>query len=371
MPVHRNPGSTRSRGQSWLSMSCLVVAALTACADGDPTLTTAPSAAVASARSVDPSATAAPDPHELTGPSTALIPDDDVHAIADEPMPKLPVTVRSHDGVAVTVESADRIVAVNMTGTLGEIVFSLGLGDRLVGRDMSTDFPAAVDVPVVTVGGHNLSTEAVLDLDPTVVLTDQNIGPAAVLQQLRDAGIPVVYFDPERTLDGVIPLIEDVATALGVSDVGAQLIAKVEHQMAAALAIVPTEHEPLRMVFLYVRGTAGVYLMAGDGSGADAMIEAVGGIDVGTDIGLSEAFVPITSEALIAGQPDVIIVMTKGLESVGGVDGLLEIPGVAQTPAGERRRIVNMEDSVILAFGPRIGTTIAALAAAIYTPAGS
>ena len=279
--------------------------------------------------------------------------------------------MQSYDGVDVTVESVDRIVAVNMTGTLGEIVFSLGLGDHLVGRDMSTDFPAAADVPIVTVGGHNLSAEGILDLDPTVVLTDENIGPAEVLQQLRDAGIPVIFFDPERSLEGVVPLIEDVAEALGVPDVGAQLVAQVESQMQAALELAPAEHEPLRMVFLYVRGTAGVYLMAGDGSGADAMIEAVGGIDVGTEAGLSEAFVPITSEALIAGQPDVIIVMTKGLESVGGVDGLLEIPGVAQTPAGERRRIVDMEDSVILAFGPRIGATIEALASAIYAPSGS
>ena len=153
----------------------------------------------------------------------------------------------------------------------------------------------------------------------------------------------------------MIPLIESVAETLGVAEAGAELVSQVEAQMAAALDLAPTEHDPLRMVFLYVRGTAGVYLMAGDGSGADAMIEAVGGIDVGTEAGLDESFVPITSEALIAAQPDLIIVMTKGLESVGGVDGLLEIPGLAQTPAGENRRVVDMEDSVLLAFGPRIG----------------
>ena len=96
----------------------------------------------------------------------------------------LPVIVTSYDGVEVTVESIDRVIAVNMTGTLAEIVFSLGLGDRLVGRDMSADFGAASDVPVVTVGGHNLSAEAILDLDPTLVITDENIGPAEVLQQV-------------------------------------------------------------------------------------------------------------------------------------------------------------------------------------------
>lgn len=64
-------------------------------------------------------------------------------------------------------------------------------------------------------------------------------------------------------------------------------------------------------------------------------------------------FTPITTEALAQAQPDVILMMTKGLESVGGLDGLLTIPGIAQTPAGLNRRVVDMEDGVLLGFGPR------------------
>jgi iron complex transport system substrate-binding protein len=113
-----------------------------------------------------------------------------------------------------------------------------------------------------------------------------------------------------------------------------------------------------------------VYLIAGPGSGADEMIEAAGGTDAGTAMGLDRPFTPITSEALTEAAPDVILMTTTGLESVGGVDGLLDIPGLGQTPAGEHRRIVDMDDSVLLAFGPRIGATIEALATAIYQPAG-
>ena len=308
------------------------------------------------------------DPRTITGPSTAVLGDEDVHPVSGFAAPRLPVQVQSYDGATVTVTSADRIVAVDMNGTLGEIVFTLGLGSHVVGRDMSTDFPSAHDVPVVTVGGHQLSAEGILALDPTVVLTDADIGPPEVQQQLRDAGIPVVFFDPERSLESVPPLITSVAAALGVPAAGAELVDRVSREITAALSMAPIGFPPLRMTFLYVRGTAGVYLMAGEGSGADSMIEAIGGVDVGTDIGLDDAFVPITSEALIAGAPDVIIVMTKGLESVEGVDGLLEIPGLAQTPAGENRRVVDMDDSVILSFGPRIGATIKALAAAVYAP---
>jgi len=302
----------------------------------------------------------------LSGPATAKIADDDVHPVVDDPSPTLPVTVRSQDGADVRVSSVDRIVAVDLYGTLGEIVFSLGLGDRVVGRDSSTGFPSAAHVPVVTSGGHDLNAEAILDLDPTVVLTDTSIGPPEVQQQLRSSGIPVVFFDPQRTLEGVPDHIHAVAKALGVPSVGDKLVRSVDDEISAARALAPDGATPPRVTFLYVRGSAGVYLMAGPGSGADAMIEAVGGVDVGTDIGLDKPFVPITSEGLLNAAPDVILVLSKGLASVGGVDGLLRIPGVAQTPAGQSRRIVDVDDTDLLSFGPRVGKTITALATVLY-----
>lgn len=301
----------------------------------------------------------------LSGPATARLDDEDVHPIVSDPAPTLPVTVRSFDGADVRVSSVDRIVAVDLYGTLGEIVFSLGLGDRMVGRDPSTGFPSAADVPVVTSGGHDLNAEAILDLNPTVVLTDTSIGPPEVQQQLRSAGVPVVFFDPARTLAGVPAHIRAVAAALGVPAVGEKLVSNVDAEIKSARALAPSGAKP-RLTFLYVRGSAGVYLMSGPGSGADAMIEAVGAVDVGTDIGLDKPFVPITSEGMLNAQPDVILVMTEGLESIGGVDGLLRVPGVAQTPAGQSRRIVDVADTDLLGFGPRVGRTITALAKVLY-----
>ena len=326
-----------------------VVAVLAGCA-GPPGLAAAPSATGADLA--------------IDGPASVRI-GDDVRPITDRPEPVLPVTVTSHDGVPVTVSSVDRIVAVDLYGTIGEIVFGLGLGDRMVGRDSSTGFAAASAVPVVTSGGHDLNAEAVLDLNPTVVLTDTSIGPIEVQQQLRSAGVPVVFLDPTRTLDGVPGQIRAVAAALGVPADGNRLVERVGGEIAAAAAAAP-DGTPPRIAFLYVRGSAGVYLMAGPGSGADAMIRAVGAVDVGTDIGLTKPFVPITSEALIAAQPDVLLVMTHGLESVGGVDGLLRIPGIAQTPAGTHRRVLDVDDTQLLNFGPRVGEMITALATALY-----
>src|SRR5690606_13049133 len=160
----------------------------------------------------------------------------------------------------------------------------------------------------------------------------------------RDAGIPVVFFDPDRTLEGVGPHITAVAEALGVPEEGRQLVERVDAELAEALSWAP-EGEPLRIAFLYVRGTAGVYLLAGPGSGAEARIEAIGAVDVGTDIGLEQPFIMLTSEALVRAAPDVLLVMSGGLDSLGGVDGLLRMAGIAQTPAAQNRRVVDMDDT--------------------------
>nr|WP_198663700.1 ABC transporter substrate-binding protein [Jiangella endophytica] len=329
-------------------------------ADGEP-LPPRPSASAGS-EAVDPAA----DPRAVLGPSTAVV-DQTVTPVADDVSPALPVTVESCDGETVVVDDASRILAVDLYGTLAEIVFSLGLGDNVVGRDASTGFPQAADLPVVTPGGHDMSAEAILELNPTVVLTDASVGPPEVQQQLRDAGIPVIFFDDARDLDRIPSQIRAVAGALGVPEAGEQLVERTSGEIADALALAPAGADPLRIAFLYTRGGM-VQLLAGPGSGADAMIRAVGAVDVGTDIGLDRPFTQITSEALIEAAPDVIIMMTKGLESIGGVDGMLRLPGVAQTPAGEKLRVVDMADSVLLSFGPRTGRTIEALAHAVYQP---
>lgn len=101
------------------------------------------------------------------------------------------------------------------------------------------------------------------------------------------------------------------------------------------------------------------------------MIEALGATDAGTASGITQQFVPITSEALIAAAPDALLMMTDGLASIGGIDGLEKVPGIAQTPAGKNKRVVDMEDGVLLSFGPNTGRVMAALAEAIYEPGGS
>ncbi len=120
----------------------------------------------------------ATDPAAGCGPSTAVVDTNSIDAITPPPTPVLPVTVHSADGRDVTVTDVSRILPVNLYGSIAEIVFSLGLGGNVVGRDIATTFDAAKDLPLVTTAGIDLSAEAILALNPSVVLTDDSIGPA-------------------------------------------------------------------------------------------------------------------------------------------------------------------------------------------------
>lgn len=299
------------------------------------------------------------------GPATAVLDNLDPVPLTPAPVPALPATVRSFDGAEVTVTDTSRIVAADRYGTLAQIVYGLGLGDNLVGRSTAASFPAVADLPNVTGGNGALNVESILALRPSVFLTDTTSASPAVREQLRATGITVVYFDPERTMEGVVPQIEAVAGALGVPERGQQLAQRTQDEIAAASAAVPAQEPPLRIAFLYLRSSA-ITMLAGPGSGADALIAALGARDAGVESGVSEPFTAITSEAMIAAAPDVLLVMTDGMKSIGGVDGISQIPGIAQTPAGRNKRIVDMSDSVLLSFGPNTGRVITALSDAIY-----
>ncbi|MHA7272173.1 heme/hemin ABC transporter substrate-binding protein [Arthrobacter sp. TMT4-20] len=312
------------------------------------------------------------DPKSHQGPSTALLSDPALVPLSNPQDEILPATIIDSQGIEVTIHDTSRILAVDLYGTTARTVFELGLGDNVVGRDVSSSFPEIADLPLVTQNGHELNAEAILQLAPTVIITDSSLGPWNAVLQMRDAGIPVVVVDSHRSMENVGPLIEQVAAALGVPDDGARLANKTNADIAdmtAAIAeITPAEGEKLRMVFLYVRGQSGIYYLFGPGSGTDSLISSLGGVDVAAEIGW-EGMQPMTDEALVAAQPDVVLVMTKGLESVDGVDGLLvSVPSLAQTPAGQNRRIVDMADNDVLSFGPKTASVLEALSVAIYAP---
>ena len=315
-----------------------------------------------------------PDPSSLDDPRSlrglSEVADfEDIVPVTQQARPALPVELTDADGYDVVVSDVSRILALDLFGTFTKTLTGVGLADNIVGRTVSSTEAVLADRPVVTHGGHNINVEAVLQLQPTLVIVDHSIGPREAIDQIRAAGVTTVVMDPVRTIDSVADDIMTVAQVVGLAAEGQKLadrsVAEIAEVRTAIAELAPAE--PLRMAFLYARGNGGVFFIMGQGTGARDLIEGVGGIDLATEYQLSYAE-PANAEALARINPEVIVMMTDGLASTGGLSGLLERPGIAQTIAGQHQRVVTIPDGQSLAFGPATGQTLLRFAQALYDP---
>lgn len=243
-----------------------------------------------------------------------------------------------HSGESTSV---NRVVA--LANGSAEIVASLGYQSILVGRDVASTMPELASVPIDN-PGHTVSTETVVAQKPDLILIDANTSPTSALDTLKKSGIKIVTIPSTFELKTIAEKELAVAGAIGTPHAGQLLVNQI--------ASINSPTKPITVAFLYLRGTSSIYLIGGKGSGADSLIQAMGFTDIGAK-NLSQPFSSMSAEELIKLNPDVLLLMTKGLQSVGGLTGLTQLPGIAQTIAGKNKRVVTVDDSLLLSFGPR------------------
>ncbi|MEM1094593.1 MAG: ABC transporter substrate-binding protein [Bacteroidota bacterium] len=268
--------------------------------------------------------------------------------------------VEGSDGVVVEVDNATRVVALGASIT--ETVYALGAGSQVVGVDLSSSYPPEVSEVEQLGYFRRLSAEGVISLTPTLVLASEGTGPPAVIDQIRSAGVPMLMVPSDPSVEGTKAKIRLVAEALQLEDKAEELIADMEADMATAGQWLDGTAEKPRVLFIYARG-AGTANVAGIETSADTMIRLAGGENAIQDF---TGFRPLTPEAVVQVAPDVILMMERGLESIGGVDGLMELPGIALTPAGRNRSVVAIDDILLLGFGPRLGQAVLELARGLH-----
>lgn len=248
--------------------------------------------------------------------------------------------------------TAQKIVSLN--GAITEIVAALGHEKEIVGTDVTSTYPETLKGHAKDLGHvRSIAIEAIMALQPTLVLaTDKDMNPA-LLEKLKAAGIKAHVFHQEFSLEGSHKLINDVAAILGATDKAPELTEKItiDANGTKALAKAP------KVLFIYARG-ANMLMVSGAGTPVDKMIALAGGVNAVTGF---EDYKPLTPEALIKGNPDVILMFSSGLESVGGKEGILKIPGVDKTTAGRTKSIIAMDGALLSGFGPRVGEGVSAL----------
>ena len=255
--------------------------------------------------------------------------------------------------------AARRIVSVG--GALTEIVYALDAQAELVGVDTTSLYPTtAQQLPQVGYA-RTLSAEGVLSLAPTQLIATEEAGPATVLRQVRDAGVPVAVLNANNKFEGLLERVKQVGRLTGRNEPAARLAQSLQQQWTAAVAgVQQRRHTPPRVLFILAHAPNQV-MVGGRDTGADAMLAYAGAVNVMGGQGGFAGYKPLTPEAVIAARPDIVLVTDQGLKASGGVDGILKLPGLAQTPAGRQHRIVSLEAMLLLGFGPRMPQALSEL----------
>ena len=241
-----------------------------------------------------------------------------------------------------------------------EIIDSMGFKDILIGRDIASTDESLKSVPIVSTG-HQLVAEKIIALQPELVIIDESVGPLDAIQTIRSTGIKVELINEVWSVGEISTKVGAISELIGTPLAGQSLADEIRSTISESAKA--AEGSP-RIAFLYLRGGNSIYLLGGKGSGADSLITALGGVDVGAAIS-DTPFSAFSSESFANEDPEILLVMSKGLESVGGVDGLIALPGIAQTRAGKNRAVIAVDDSLLLSFGPRTPHLLIELADAI------
>lgn len=252
-----------------------------------------------------------------------------------------------------------KIVSIN--GTVSEILVDLGFEDNIVGVDVASTYPASLNSKPKVGHSQQMAAEGIIALGPDVVIgTSKDVKPE-LAEQIRNAGVKLLLFDQEYSPEGTKNLIKSIADSLNRTAKGDSIISVVEADLAKANAVEKTDPKP-KVLFIYARGT-GTMMVAGNGTQVEKIIELAGGQNAVS--GFAD-YKPLTAEALVAANPDVILLFDSGLSSLGNIDGLLEVQGVKETNAGKNRKIVEMDGQFLTGFSQRLGKAVLELAEKIH-----
>lgn len=256
---------------------------------------------------------------------------------------------------------ADTSRLVVIGGSLTEIIYALGEGDKLVARDSTAVYPpeafALPDVGYM----RALAPEGVLSVTPSALLVIEGSGPPEVLEVLEQSGVPYINVHEEHTGAGILEKVRSVGKALDVEDKAAHLATQIESDLAIATAL--TKDIKARKRVLFILSTTGDRLMvSGTDTAADGVINMAGGVNAVTAF---TGYKSLTHEAIIDARPDIILMMDRGDHSAIDTQ-LWTDPAIAMTPAGKNKSIIRMDGAYLLGFGPRTANAVRDLVEQLY-----
>ncbi|BBQ82647.1 periplasmic binding protein ShuT [Klebsiella sp. WP7-S18-CRE-02] len=254
---------------------------------------------------------------------------------------------------ALSAQAAERIVVAG--GSLSELIYAMGAGDRVVGVDETTSYPPETAALPHIGYWKQLSSEGILSLRPSRFITWQDAGPQLVFDQLRAQKVDVVTLPRvPATVEQMYANIHALAKTLNEDDKGNALVNNIRQRLANVAQSTASQPAPVTALFILSAGGSAPQV-AGQGSVADAIMTLAGAKNVAQH----PQYRSYSAEALIAANPQVIIVTSQMVE--GDINRLSTIAGITRTAAWKNKRIITLDQALILGMGPRVADAVETL----------
>lgn len=340
----------RVRAPLTLALACV----LAACAPPAPAPDAASPAVEAGTQGAEATATALPDGWQHVAGT-------DIPHVARSQQ-DLPVTVRSDDGVEVTITDTSRTIAGN--DDIVMVMDALGLSDQVFAAPTNAVTATGRNAQHHFLFNRTTGVEGILSLDGTLFVGNSLRRHGKLAQPLRDAGLALVIVDE---LQPIPDKVRRLATVFGHADEGEQLAAQVQQQLDEAARIAGTHARKPRVIHISATGGGGSPTVGGADTAAAGVIRLAGGINVGDEAKVAN-YSQLSNEGIVAVEPEVILVSQDDLRVFGGADGLWKAyPSLKQTPAGIADRVWVMPDTQLKVSSIGGGTGAVALAQALTT----
>jgi len=255
---------------------------------------------------------------------------------------------------------------ISSGGSLSEWVVVLGGEKHLVGVDSTSQHPASLrELPSIGYQ-RQLAAEGMLALRPEVLIGSEEMGPPPVLAQLRGAGVQVEMLSSTPDLDSLHSSLQRIGALLGEPQRAEQTFAAYQQrlQQQADWLQAAQRQQAAPGVLLLLGHAGGSPLAGGKASAADWLIEHAGGRNLASHTG----YKALSTEALLALDPEVVIIADRSLAGDAARDALLkQNPALAATRAARNQRLVMLDPTLLVGgLGPRLPDGLAALSAAFY-----
>jgi iron complex transport system substrate-binding protein len=258
---------------------------------------------------------------------------------------------------------AERVVCVSKQ--INEFMYDIGAQHVLVARDLTSIYPPQI-TKLPSVGYHRaLSAEGIISMKPTLFLTDGNVGPDAVLDELRKVGIPVLVMEPGHSPDSAQLLMTRLGARFHRERAADSIVRQWRAGMDSVLADSArwTGARRPRVLVIHFGQIINDYLALKRGGPADEMLHWAGAENA---IDSAGGMARLTPELIAKSAPDIIVATDVGFDRYGSAERFAHLPGVALTPAGKAKRIYRIDEQEIMYFGPRTPATVRKLAALFH-----